>query len=79
MKKKPPALKLAEPQRNALLAAIENLNKRQTNGNYILQQKGFTYRVLWEYDNHTAQTIITVWMTFQEIKNWIASEKRCLK
>ena len=79
MKKKPPALKLAEAQRNALLAAIDSLNKLQLNGNYILRQKGFAYQIMWAYDKFSAQTPITEWLTFQQVKTWIQNEKRCLR
>lgn len=79
MKKKPDTLKLAELQRSALLAAIDNLNKLQLNGIYILRQKGFAYQIMWAYDKHSARTPITEWLTFQQVKDWIAAEKRCLK
>nr|DAT25268.1 MAG TPA: actin-like protein [Caudoviricetes sp.] len=78
MKKKPPALILAETQRSALLAAIRKLNKLQLNGVYILRQKGFAYQIAWAYDKHSVNTPITDWMTFQQVKDWIAEEKRCL-
>lgn len=79
MKKKSPALILAETQRRALLAAIDSLNKLQLNGIYIIRQKGFAYQIMWAYDKHSAQTPITDWLTFQQVKDWIAAEKRCLK
>lgn len=79
MKKKPPALTLAEGQRSALLAAIDSLNKLQLNGIYILRQKGFVYQIMWAYDKHSAQTPVTDWLTFQQVKDWIAEEKRCLQ
>lgn len=79
MKKKPDTLKLAELQRSALIAAIDRLNKLQLNGIYILRQKGFAYRIMWAYDKFSVQTPITEWLTFQQVKDWIQNEKRCLK
>lgn len=79
MKKKPPALILAEAQRSALQGAIESLNKLQMNGVYILRQKGFAYQIMWAYDKLSAHTPITEWLTFQQVKAWIQNEKRCLK